>query len=78
MTHSSAGLGSESNLDSLLILRTSSLIFLNTTVGEEAPAGYSRENVCQWTTLFEALSPLETCFYNKERETSTNHTLDEL
>src|SRR5258708_8919607 len=35
------------------------------------------ENVCQWTTLFEALSPLETCISNKERETSTNYTLDE-
>src|SRR5258708_9897501 len=35
------------------------------------------ENVCQWTTLFEALSPLETCISNKERETSTNYTLNE-
>src|SRR6266566_7868508 len=46
-------------------------------LGEEAPAGHSRENVCQWTTLFEALSPLETCISNKERETSTNYTLNE-
>src|SRR5258708_30340547 len=35
------------------------------------------ENVCQWTTLFEALSPLETGISNKERETSTNYTFDE-
>ena len=44
-------------------------------LGEEAPAGHSWENVCQWTTLFEALSPLETCLSGKERETSTNYTL---
>jgi len=47
-------------------------------LGEEAPAGHSWENICQWTTLFEALSPLETCLSGKERETSTNYTLDEL
>ena len=43
-------------------------------LGEEAPAAHSRENVCQWTTLFEALSPLETYPSNRERETSTNYT----
>ncbi len=34
-------------------------------LGEEAPEGYSCENVCQWTTLFETLSPPETCFSSK-------------
>src|SRR6266576_3207480 len=46
-------------------------------LGEEAPAAHSRENVCQWTTLFEALSPLETYPSNRERATSTNYPLDE-
>ncbi len=34
-------------------------------LGEEAPADHSRKNVCQWTTLFETLSPPETCFSSK-------------
>src|SRR5258708_1125601 len=44
-------------------------------LGEEAPAGHSRKNVCQWTTLFETLSPPETCFSSKLSETSTNYTM---
>jgi len=47
-------------------------------LGEKAPAGHSWENVCQRTMLFEVLSPLETCLSNRERETSTNYTFDEL
>jgi hypothetical protein len=47
-------------------------------LGEEASAGYSWKNICQWTTLFEALSPLETCLSSKEREKSTNFTFDQL
>ena|SRR6266704_1408268 len=46
-------------------------------LGEKAPAGHSRKNVCQRTMLFEALSPLETYPSNKLRETSTNYTLDQ-
>ena len=47
-------------------------------LGEEAPAGHSWENVCRWTTLFEALSPLEACLSCKERETSTNYTFTQV
>jgi len=41
-------------------------------------AASTRENVCQRTMLFEVLSPLETCLSNRERETSTNYTFDQL
>src|SRR6266566_2310178 len=46
-------------------------------LGQGAPADHSRANVCQWTTSFEALSPLETYLSNRERETSTNYTFQE-
>jgi hypothetical protein len=35
------------------------------------------KNVCQWTTLFETLSPPETCFSSKLSETSTNYTFEQ-
>ncbi len=47
-------------------------------LGEKAPAGHSRKNVCQRTMLFEELSPLETYLSNKSRETSTNYTFLQL